>query len=105
MFILFVGNPTKRRSYDSVDPEFDDALPTAGEIERNFFKICDKYFTLNCRWSEKKHVPKIGKMGVHLKIVPVKIRLNFEFNLQRNLVYFFQKVKCLEAHSGMRLQV
>lgn len=55
-----LGNPTKRRSYDSVDPEFDDSLPSSGEIKKDFYKAFKKYFDLNARWSEKRRVPKLG---------------------------------------------
>lgn len=57
---FFVGNPIKRRSYDSIDPEFDDSLPSSSEIEKRFYETFDKYFTSNARWSEKKNVPVIG---------------------------------------------
>lgn len=55
-----LGNPIKRRSYDSVDPEFDDSLPTAGEIKKDFYKTLKYYFDLNSRWSEKRNVPSLG---------------------------------------------
>lgn len=55
-----LGNPIKRRSYDSVDPEFDDNIPTASEIKKDFYKTCSYYFDLNSQWSEKKNVPKLG---------------------------------------------
>lgn len=55
-----LGNPIKRRSYDSVDPEFDDLLPSASEIKKDFFKTFDFYFNLNSRWSERKNVPSLG---------------------------------------------
>lgn len=55
-----LGNSKNRRAYDSVDPEFDDSLPTTSQIEKDFFKIFDKYFKLNARWSEKRNVPEIG---------------------------------------------
>lgn len=54
------GNPSKRRSYDSIDPMFDDSLPTQSEINKNFFEVFSKQFKLNARWSEKKKVPEIG---------------------------------------------
>lgn len=62
---LYKGNPTKRRSYDSVDPLFDDSLPTQSEINKNFFETFSKYFDLNARWSEKKKVPEIGKISTN----------------------------------------
>lgn len=56
-----LGTPNKRRSYDSVDPEFDDSIPTQSEIKKEgFFKVFSTYFEFNARFSEKKHVPKIG---------------------------------------------
>lgn len=55
-----LGNPVKRRSYDSVDPEFDNSLPSTSEIKQDFYKTFDHYFTLNARWSEKSNVPKLG---------------------------------------------
>lgn len=59
-----LGNPTKRRSYDSVDPMFDDSLPTQSEINKNFYETFSKYFGLNGRWSEKKNVPVIGNKSL-----------------------------------------
>lgn len=57
-----LGNPVKKRSYDSVDPYFDDNIPSASEIKKDFFKVCGYYFDLNSRWSESnKKVPKLGK--------------------------------------------
>lgn len=52
--------PVKRRSYDSVDEEFDDTLPTQQEVEKDFYGTLGIQFELNARWSEKKHVPLLG---------------------------------------------
>uniref|UniRef100_A0A336MKF7 DnaJ homolog subfamily C member 2 n=1 Tax=Culicoides sonorensis TaxID=179676 RepID=A0A336MKF7_CULSO len=52
--------PAKRRSYDSVDPEFDDTLPTQQQVEKDFYGVLSKQFELNKRWSEKKKVPPFG---------------------------------------------
>lgn len=43
-----LGNPSKRRSYDSVDPEVDDGVPTANEYtKKNFYQVgnllCELY--------------------------------------------------------------
>jgi len=56
----FLGNPTKRRSYDSIDPHFNDDLPTQSEVEKDFFAALGPAFKLNSRWSEKKNVPLLG---------------------------------------------
>lgn len=64
MYTCFIyihpGNPIKRRSYDSIDPEFDDNLPTSAEIKEDYFEIFNFFFDLNSRWSEKKKVPEFG---------------------------------------------
>jgi DnaJ homolog subfamily C member 2 len=56
----FLGNPQKRRSYDSIDPFFVDDLPSQSEVEKKFFQILGPCFKLNARWSEKKNVPLLG---------------------------------------------
>lgn len=55
-----LGNTLKRRSYDSVDPEFDDTLPTDSETEKDFYGVLGNQFKINARWSEKKKVPLLG---------------------------------------------
>ncbi|XP_070558793.1 dnaJ homolog subfamily C member 2-like [Ptychodera flava] len=56
-----LGNPQKRKSYDSVDPEFDDFVPFANqESKDNFYKVFTPVFNRNARWSNKKRVPKLG---------------------------------------------
>ncbi|PSN53630.1 DnaJ subfamily C member 2 [Blattella germanica] len=56
-----LGTPHNRRSYDSVDPQFDNTIPSSNEKSRaNFYKIFGKTFDLNARWSEKMPVPKLG---------------------------------------------
>lgn len=52
--------PSKRRSYDSVDPEFDDTLPSQSSVEKNFFGVLGPQFEMNARWSEKPKVPRLG---------------------------------------------
>lgn len=54
-------NPKKRRSYDSVDPTFDDTIPTASTASKeNFYTTFGPVFEENARWSVKKPVPKLG---------------------------------------------
>lgn len=50
----------KRRAYDSVDPEFDNSIPSGNDLKRDFYKVFSCYFELNSRWSEKPNVPKLG---------------------------------------------
>lgn len=54
-----LGTVARRRAYDSVDPEFDDSLPSGNDLKANFFETFAYYFDLNARWSEKLKVPKL----------------------------------------------
>ncbi|XP_066995492.2 dnaJ homolog subfamily C member 2 [Anabrus simplex] len=56
-----LGNPRSRRSYDSVDPQFDDTIPTSNEHSKNnFYEVFGRTFQLNSRWSKKLPVPQLG---------------------------------------------
>jgi len=45
-----LGNPVKRRSYDSVDPQFDDSIPSVTPDSRqNFFEMFSPVFERNSR--------------------------------------------------------
>ena len=53
--------PVKRRAFDSVDPEFDDDVPDVPKDKSaNFFSEFSPAFERNSRWSNRKHVPKLG---------------------------------------------
>lgn len=57
-----LGNKLKRRSYDSVDPLFDDDVPGVNtNSKENFFDVFCPVFERNSRWSNKKKVPPLGK--------------------------------------------
>ncbi|CAG9860669.1 unnamed protein product [Phyllotreta striolata] len=58
-----LGNLAKRRAYDSVDPHFDNGIPSTSDIKKDFYKIFEYYFELNSRWSERRVVPKLGDSG------------------------------------------
>lgn len=51
----------KRRAYDSVDPEFDDEVPSvnAGNKAR-FYEVFGPVFESNARWSVRSKVPLLG---------------------------------------------
>lgn len=56
-----LGDPTKRRSYDSVDPTFDDDIPSINSTSKtNFYQIFAPVFERNSRWSTKQPVPHLG---------------------------------------------
>ncbi|XP_061921636.1 dnaJ homolog subfamily C member 2 [Entelurus aequoreus] len=58
--IEVLSDPVKRRAFDSVDPTFDNNVPSKGEGKDNFFQVFASVFERNSRWSIKKHVPKLG---------------------------------------------
>lgn len=86
IIFFLLGNPIKRKSYDSIDPEFDDGLPTSSEIEKDYFGIFTDQFTRNAVWSEKKNVPLIGKYNFFNYFL-------FYFYLNGNLIL----VRCLQC--------
>lgn len=58
--IEILSDPVKRRAFDSVDPTFDNTVPSKSEGKENFFKVFAPVFERNGRWSTKKHVPSFG---------------------------------------------
>lgn len=61
-----LADPVKRRSFDSVDPTFDDTIPSAiksCKLEKSsslFYKTFGPVFERNSRWSVKLNVPYLG---------------------------------------------
>uniref|UniRef100_A0A8C5K571 J domain-containing protein n=1 Tax=Jaculus jaculus TaxID=51337 RepID=A0A8C5K571_JACJA len=51
-----LSDPLKRRAFNSVDPTFNNSVPSKSEAKENFFER-------NYRWSNKKNVPKLGDMN------------------------------------------
>ncbi|CAL4078225.1 unnamed protein product, partial [Meganyctiphanes norvegica] len=57
-----LGVPNKRRAYDSVDPLFDDDVPSVKEKNKErFFEVFGPIFEQNARWSTRRHIPLLGK--------------------------------------------
>lgn len=103
-FRFAIGNPTKRRSYDSIDPEFDDSLPSSSEIEKRFYETFSKYFKLNARWSEKKNVPVIGKLSFCANGIRCEYkRLNEIFYLSQVMQTLLDRTSTISTTSGTTL--
>ena len=52
-----LGNPTRRRAFDSVDPEFDEAVPqNNAESKENFYDTFGPVFERNARYVDCCHV-------------------------------------------------
>lgn len=56
-----LGDPVKRRSYDSVDPTFNDDIPPISAASKaDFYQAFAPVFERNARWSTKQPVPHLG---------------------------------------------
>lgn len=89
-----LGTPAKRRSYDSVDPEFEDAIPTPGDIKKvGFFKAFTKPFESNARWSEKRNAPLLGDDNTPREKVERFYAFWYEFESWREFSYLDEEEK------------
>ncbi|CAD5111356.1 DgyrCDS672 [Dimorphilus gyrociliatus] len=83
-----LGNPIKRRSYDSVDPAFDDSVPNSKTVTKEtFYETYSPVFERNARWSIRKKVPLIGDDSTPYEDVCEFYNFWFEFNSWREFSY------------------
>jgi len=89
-----IGNKDKRRSFDSVDPEFDDSVPKTDTVTKdNFYNVFRPAFERNARWSLKKRVPKIGDENTSYDEVNHFYSFWYEFNSWREFSYLDEEEK------------
>jgi len=81
-------DPDNRRAYDSVDPEFDDDVPTVcNKSKDNFFEVFGPAFDLNERWSDLPDVPYLGDADSSLQHVNNFYEFWFNFKSWREYSY------------------
>lgn len=90
-----LGSLQKRRSYDSVDPLFDDYIPAAlsSESKGNFFEIFGPVFERNSRWSVKQPVIQLGDDGTSFENVNRFYAFWYDFESWREYSYLDEEEK------------
>lgn len=89
-----LGNPMKKRSFDSVDPTFDDDIPSNNtESKEKFFEIFGPVFERNARWSIKKRVPGLGKPDENFEDVEHFYSFWYDFETWREFSYLDEEEK------------
>lgn len=89
-----LGNKLKRRSYDSVDPQFDNDVPPADEeSKKNFFKVFGPVFERNSRWSNRRTAPSLGTDSTSIEDVNRFYTFWYDFDSWREYSYLDEEEK------------
>ncbi|XP_049423333.1 dnaJ homolog subfamily C member 2 [Epinephelus fuscoguttatus] len=91
--IEILSDPVKRRAFDSVDPTFDNTVPSKSEGKENFTEVFAPVFERNARWSTKKHVPKLGTMDSSFEEVDNFYSFWYNFDSWREFSYLDEEEK------------
>uniref|UniRef100_H2ZMK7 DnaJ homolog subfamily C member 2 n=1 Tax=Ciona savignyi TaxID=51511 RepID=H2ZMK7_CIOSA len=89
-----LGTLEARRSYDSIDPNFDNDVPTNSKSAReNFFKVFTEVFERNMRWSVDPDVPFLGDEWSTIEEVDRFYNFWYNFNSWREYSYLDEENK------------
>jgi DnaJ family protein C protein 2 len=82
-----LSDPVKRRQFDSVDPTFDETIPSIS-AKGDFFTIYKSLFDNEARFSIKKNVPSLGDMSATKQEVQSFYDFWFRFESWRSFEAF-----------------
>ncbi|KAK2185793.1 hypothetical protein NP493_222g02007 [Ridgeia piscesae] len=89
-----LGIPAKRKSYDSIDPQFDDSVPAiSSESKEKFYEVFRPVFEHNARWSAKKRVPGLGDENTSFEDVNNFYSFWYNFDSWREYSYLDEEEK------------
>uniref|UniRef100_A0A1Y9H335 Uncharacterized protein n=1 Tax=Anopheles dirus TaxID=7168 RepID=A0A1Y9H335_9DIPT len=89
-----LGTLKNRRAFDSIDPEFDDALPSQSEVEKDFFGALQDVFKRNSRWNESRRAaPQLGTDGTSREAVEHFYDFWYNFQSWREFSYLDEEDK------------
>ncbi|XP_077120839.1 dnaJ homolog subfamily C member 2 [Ranitomeya variabilis] len=88
-----LSDPVKRRAFNSIDPTFDNSVPSKSEGKDNFFEVFCPVFDRNNRWSNKKNVPRLGSFGTSIEDVDAFYSFWYNFDSWREFSYLDEEEK------------
>uniref|UniRef100_A0A6I8Q4C6 DnaJ homolog subfamily C member 2 n=1 Tax=Xenopus tropicalis TaxID=8364 RepID=A0A6I8Q4C6_XENTR len=88
-----LSDPIKRRAFNSIDPTFDNSIPSKSEGKDNFFDAFSPVFERNSRWSNKKNIPKLGDMNSCIEEVDGFYSFWYNFDSWREFSYLDEEEK------------
>ncbi|CAH2275729.1 dnaJ homolog subfamily C member 2 [Pelobates cultripes] len=88
-----LSDPLKRRAFNSIDPTFDNSIPSKNEGRDNFFEVFNPVFDRNSRWSNTKNVPKLGDMKTSIEDVDSFYSFWYNFDSWREFSYLDEEEK------------